>query len=312
VTGAGAKGRDLLVGIGSIDGCGQEDSPSLYSKISGFQTWISNTLCIMANPPPEYCEQQGGRITSPPAPAPGPGGGNGGPIFCFSASSTVQTNQGVKAMSELQVGESVLVASGKYEPVYSFAHHDSELTAEYLQLLPSKLQLSRDHMVLVENRGFVPASLVKVGDSLVTLGNKPQVVTAITTIQDKGAYAPFTQSGTVVVNNVVASTYVSFQDSGTLLLGGFFDTGLSYQWLAHQLLLPYRVLYPSCTYCLSLEKPRKVAQWFLHQHALVMGMLMVPLVSLATLFWMLETSLFVGLVVIGWYHVQRNKKIKTE
>jgi hypothetical protein len=245
------------------------------------------------------------QLTPPSVPIPS--------FFCFSGSSTVQTRQGAKSMSELKVQDLVLVASGKYEPVYSFAHHDMSMAAEYLQFLPSKLELSKNHMVLVADRGFVPASLVKVGDSLITRDqHKRQVVTAIRMVQEQGAYAPFTASGTLVVNDVVTSSYVSFQDSGTLLLGGFFDTGLSYQWLAQHLLMPYRVLCRiSPSQCPSMELPWKMAQWFLHKNAFIMGLLLMPLFGMIVLGRLLENPLVVGLIVMLWY-LRKNKKAKME
>jgi hypothetical protein len=47
-------------------------------------------------------------------------------------------------------------------------------------------------------------------------------VTKITTVKRQGAYAPFTESGTVVVNGVVASSYISLQNGSAFFrVGGF-------------------------------------------------------------------------------------------
>jgi hypothetical protein len=58
------------------------------------------------------------------------------------------------------------------------------------------------------------------------------VVTTIRDVTQKGLYAPFTSSGTIVVNDIVASSFISFQGSEYLKLGDFV-TPFTFQWLAH-------------------------------------------------------------------------------
>jgi len=77
---------------------------------------------------------------------------------------------------------------------------------------------------------FVPAREIKVGDDLLiyddmTAESKQKMVTGIQNVHRRGALAPLTSSGTIVVNGVLASTYASFfqdnfssgEESSTLL-----------------------------------------------------------------------------------------------
>jgi len=158
------------------------------------------------------------------------------------------------SMEQLQIDDLVLTISRTrtaidarfpsiaYERVYSFAHYDpNESKVEYLRLLPSGLELSANHYVyrIATSSGsetgkgggqFVPAREIKVGDDLLiyddmTAESKQKMVTGIQNVHRRGALAPLTSSGTIVVNGVLASTYASFfednfssgEESSTLL-----------------------------------------------------------------------------------------------
>jgi len=143
-------------------------------------------------------------------------------------------------MHELNIGDKVLVKSGVYEAVYSFGHRDEKIPSKYLQFLPSSLEVSHDHMVFVEKKGAIPAFLVEVGDVLLSAHGGNGMVEAIHEVKRAGAYSPFTASGTLVVNDVLASNYVSFQRSRVVKIGSF-ETAFSYHWLAHAFLAPCRI-----------------------------------------------------------------------
>jgi hypothetical protein len=96
------------------------------------------------------------------------------PTFCFSGETTVQVkHRGQIFMKHLMIGDEVLVASGNYELVYSFGHRHESIEGDFLQLLPSNLEISNDHMVMLAGRRFVPASLVQIGDELEMAGSSP-------------------------------------------------------------------------------------------------------------------------------------------
>jgi hypothetical protein len=221
---------------------------------------------------------------------------------CFSGESTVQVeDKGVISMSNLQVGDRVLVSENTYERVYSFAHRVESQAAEFVQIMPSKLELTKDHMMFVVGKGAIPASMLEVGDVLVNA----EKVESIHKVVRTGIYSPFTPSGTIVVNGVLASNYITFQDSDVIKFGSL-STPFSYQWLSHASQFPHRVW---CHYLGKTDTNLKngfsnwtepsfhAANWCLLQHLVVMGVLFLPFVSMLFLFGAVETMLLNPLLV---------------
>jgi hypothetical protein len=152
------------------------------------------------------------------------------PIGCFSGSAKVDIeHQGARAMRDLKLGDKVLVSDGKYEPIYSFGHANATALAIFLHFLPSQLELSPNHLVFVLGRGAIPASMVHIGD---IFRGTDERVTQILEVSRQGIYAPFTPSGKIIVNGVLASNYIAFQDSPSVHVGPF-STRLSWHRLSH-------------------------------------------------------------------------------
>mmetsp|Transcript_21974 Transcript_21974/g.50705 ORF Transcript_21974/g.50705 Transcript_21974/m.50705 type:complete len:334 (-) Transcript_21974:163-1164(-) len=182
----------------------------------------------------------------------------GGNCSCFSGDMKVQVqDRGYVQMKHLRLGDKILAANGKYENVYSFGHISRDTESEFVQIktASSLLELSRDHMVYLVNKAHpVPASQVNVGDVLKVLndnentpGEEEGLVREISTIKRKGFFAPLTSSGTIVVNDIVASTYTSVSKqrdgsykSSLLELGGV--EILSNQGVAHIWETPSRIV----------------------------------------------------------------------
>ena len=195
---------------------------------------------------------------------------------CFPGDATCQVEgQGQVLMKNLKLGDKVLVQGGKYEPVYSFGHHAQEVEALYLKFVTTaarSLELTKEHMVFIEGGRSVPASHVKVGDKLVLADGELATVRAVRLVQKQGAYAPFTASGTVIVNGVKASSFIAFQDSETLQVAGI-DTGLTFQFLAYNFEMPHRMwcqYFSACTeehyttegVSVWVDLPHKAALWY--------------------------------------------------
>jgi len=105
------------------------------------------------------------------------------------------------------------------------------------------LEITADHMLFkysdptdAKKVVLVRAGDVKVGDLLVA----PQAiakVTSISKVERQGLYAPFTGTGSIMVDGVVASSKISLPEA--------FQAILSYeqqQWLQHTALLPHRLI----------------------------------------------------------------------
>jgi Hint module len=214
--------------------------------------------------------------------------------LCFSDSGRVHVeSKGWVTMAALQIGDRVLVNGNKYEPVYSFGHRDAGGYGEYLEIHSNStsddpLHISRNHMILLGGERWVPASAVRVGDSLSLSSGKGVVVTKIRNVTQQGMYAPFTASGSIVVNDIVASTFIAFQESEYLKLGDF-DTPFTFQWLAHTFESWHRIVcssglvdcreetYTACGVSHWVAIPHRFAGWFVQQSAAVSCVLFVIL-----------------------------------
>jgi len=131
---------------------------------------------------------------------------------CFSPSNMVDVkDKGTIPIDELQIGDLVCInGNGGYSRVYSFGHLDRKSTANYLQIfaegLPQPLEISPNHLLSVNSK-LAPAFQVKKGDVLNGIDNGIKV-SRVTSIQRRGKYAPLTESGTIRVSGVDASSYV--------------------------------------------------------------------------------------------------------
>jgi hypothetical protein len=117
-------------------------------------------------------------------------------------------------MKDLRLGDRVATSANSFEPVYSFGHRAASLGAMFVKVLPSMLEISSNHMIFVEGRA-IPASMLKVGDRVLN----GDIIASIEHVERIGVYAPFTSSGSLLVNNVTVSSYVAFQESAFLKLG---------------------------------------------------------------------------------------------
>jgi Hint module len=260
-------------------------------------------------------------------------GDGGGGIACFSKVATLQTPEGPVTMQDLQIGDRVLTATGTYETVYAFGHYHPSQPADFFQLHHSlgnknqALEVTADHLVFLQGKAApVPAQNIQVGDNLMTSNSEDAAsVTEITKIRREGIYAPLTMhSGTVVVDGVVASSYVTLDASNPNK-----QQLLNDHQLVHMALSPYRLLCNgvSHTFCetriyMDNGMPHyahygmQLLNWLLSSHWIItqwIGLSMIVLVTgtfqlLEMVFGASLTPLFV-LLVATMYH--RNKTSKS-
>ena len=139
---------------------------------------------------------------------------------CFPGSSTFVDRYGSRReMHSLKIGEKVQVAAkGKIclEPVITFIHREQEKLQQFLSITTTKnsnLKITEDHLLFVEKNGLpqaIPARVVKIGDTVYVKQNglmKTATVQDISTVYEKGVYAPVTRSGTILINDVHTSCY---------------------------------------------------------------------------------------------------------
>ncbi|CAB9513219.1 Warthog protein [Seminavis robusta] len=174
-------------------------------------------------------------------------GGGGGSGSCFSADTTVQTLKGPVPMKDLQVGDKILTAQGKYEHVYAFGHYLPNGEAEFLVIETegnSQLEITPEHLLYRQGTSHpVPAYSLRVGDKIQPHGAE---VTMIDSVHKTGIYAPLVSSGSFLVNHgsVKVSSYISLVQAYSTGYAHFADgtpflpqhTGI------HMVLTPYRMI----------------------------------------------------------------------
>ena len=173
-------------------------------------------------------------FTNPPSPAPTHAhdssrgtsyGSTSGPIqirdysmfekSCFPGFSAIDVaGKGLIRMDELSIGDRVLSRFGSYSTVISFAHSNPIALTSYLRIQASSiiLHVSPDHFVLSNNL-IIAAKDVRVGDYLTGEYGDRYFVERISTVELKGAYAPITTSGDLVVDGAAVSNYVNVLDT---------------------------------------------------------------------------------------------------
>ena len=141
---------------------------------------------------------------------------------CYPGSATfIDIHGRARQMDCLKVGDKVHVLTKQgisLEPVVTFIHRQPELMQEFLKITTLKmkkvLMITEDHLLFVEKGGqpsAIPARNVSIGDTVYVRGDQgaveTDVVQSISSVYEKGAYAPVTLSGSILVNDVHTSCY---------------------------------------------------------------------------------------------------------
>jgi len=284
------EGSDVLVGIVSFGAPRCSMGLTVYTRISGHENWIKRRVCKGGSTiPPAWCGDMGVAtleevINKDDSVA---------PIIlgCFSGSSSVNVegiHEKIK-MQDLNIGDRVHVGNNIYEPVYSFGHrtHNSTYASNMIQIstMASTLTVTPDHLVFTmhsQDNGpaAIPASQIQVGDRVV-LGKKSGNTAAVTALvlsvkktTENALFSPFTPSGRIVVDDILSSNYIAFEDTKTLYI--LPEMGLNHHWLAHAAMLPYRLVcyhfgscknesYSSDGISEGLIRPLKFFRWLFTQ-----------------------------------------------
>ena len=151
-------------------------------------------------------------------------------------------------MKEVQIGDRLKTPSG-YSRVYSFGHKQQSTGTKYLQIHtaadPKPLVITAAHLLYTYDQDKIvlqPAGAVQVGDTLWSGFGSGATVVSIKVVQRTGLYAPHTMSGNLLVNSVVASTFMALPSVVENIVS--FDTQ---HWLQYTVFAPYRF------YCGTLD-----------------------------------------------------------
>lgn len=246
---------------------------------------------------------------------------------CFSAASTVTVlGKGKIPMKELAIGDVVEVApGGKFERVYGFGHRDENKAASFLRIYTDRnsgkpLEITTKHMLFVGGSA-VPASQVAVGDSIDLAGKgsgsagytlTAEVVKIAEVTRTDGVYNPFTPSGTIIVDGIVASVYASLQGTKYLEVAGI-RTPFTHQALSHAFMGVQRAACSTLNferYCKSetyeaetgLSKwvavPSRATRFALRQNALFQAVFFSLCLALLLVFVVTEAALTINGAVL--------------
>jgi hypothetical protein len=232
---------------------------------------LNYVRCVRTETPGVF----GGPPTNPPTPAPTAAptptpttqtapteAPTSAPSPCFSADMMVHVqDKGIISMRDLQVGDMVLSGtqadgSKKYQRIYAFGHWDDSTSTTYLQIYSvddistPQLELSGNHLLFVKESNYpVRADMLQPGSTKIlrVQSDGTNEAVPISHIQEhiirNGAYLPLTPDGTIIVNNVSASTYVSIHRDAPATITAFQTLFLvSEQRLFHWWLSPYRLI----------------------------------------------------------------------
>ena len=135
---------------------------------------------------------------------------------CFPASASVLLEDGRRAsMAELRIGDRVFVEGNKFSSIYAFSHRDSDIIAEHIRITlrsGRQITLSPGHHLSVNDK-LSPASNVLVGDYLRTAAGNSDYVARVEQITSRGLFNPHTVAGTIVVDDVICSTFTTAIES---------------------------------------------------------------------------------------------------
>lgn len=143
--------------------------------------------------------------------------------LCFPSQARVQVESEKKTIriSELRVGDKVLVEGNKYSEVFLFTHHMKTVRSKFIRISTASgasLALSPNHYIPVSGR-LHASRKVTVGQNVTLSNGQLDMVISVTEEVLWGLHNPQTMEGSIIVDGIVASTFTeSIQPSTAFAL----------------------------------------------------------------------------------------------
>lgn len=137
---------------------------------------------------------------------------------CFPSSAQVRTPQGARVVSSVSVGDTLLTSQG-FAPVFLQGHQNALAVSQMVKLVTASnhtLTLTPNHYLPLASGTYVSAGRVSLGDELLVQSDgcavpmgclTPSTVVAVSRVEESGLWNPFTTTGDLVVNGVLASSH---------------------------------------------------------------------------------------------------------
>lgn len=155
------------------------------------------------------------------SPEASPGAGDGATnssdgSVCFPGSATVETKDGFKPMSQVQIGDSVKVADGSFSDIFMFTHKMADAKHDFVivRTVDAEIALTAGHYLYV-NGNLAAARTVRVGDVVESASGSPMTVASVGSARMSGLYNPQTLHGDIIVDGVRASTFTTAVQPGS-------------------------------------------------------------------------------------------------
>jgi hypothetical protein len=146
-------------------------------------------------------------------------------VSCFPPGAKVQLSHNLtEEIENLQQGDKIITfnSDGKLidDEVIGFLHFDAERITSYLEIETDsneeKLLISNNHLIFEKKTGSMLAKKLNLNDTLLQFGNDgipiDKKIIGVKKVVIKGAYAPLTRSGTLLVNGKLVSCYANYQN----------------------------------------------------------------------------------------------------
>lgn len=170
-------------------------------------------------------------------------------LQCFPADALVYTqDRGPIQMQYVRIGDRLLTYSDSgqamYDDVYMIGHKDTESFALFVSITTNDnqtIRLTSDHYIFVvrdHKMNEIPSRDVEVGDGLVVDQAKVVSVMAISQVRSRGLFNPYTRTGRIVVDGILASCH-----SSSMLDGIFHKFGIPLPTGYQIAFAPIRLLY---------------------------------------------------------------------
>lgn len=123
--------------------------------------------------------------------------------ICFPETAIINN----KLITELKIGDTVPTSSGMSK-ITTFLHYEPDVKVNMIRFVLQNnhtTTVSRDHMIFINGK-YKSAIVVNVGDFVEYDGEKVKIVDKFV-VETKGLYAPLTEEGNIIVDNVHYSCY---------------------------------------------------------------------------------------------------------